>query len=333
MCESCIDRIFSLGPAPCPTCGRTCRKNQFGFQTFEDLQVEREVALRKTIVKKCSRSLNTDFDGDLKAYNDYLDEVETITFNLINGIDEERCWAWINAQESSNRNSVISAARNAERQSEVVRELDEFEKEERKQRMERLKALEQRELDEKEKENRKLVELLEKGKLDANEVQRRRKEGIHRRAQEREEEEEAIEREFNQRAQDRLAEIAAGSAASKKKKSENDAAKSAAAWGPHGFRPEMLLDFRGPLAPLDDGRIFVGETSRPNPSLDADVAMTKLLVKAAVVNASTINSLSRDEVNRMRASGYCWPQALGRDHQQAFMTLEFATPEIQQQLL
>lgn len=41
LCESCLDRIFSLGPAPCPECGQTCRKNQFGIQTFQDLQVEK----------------------------------------------------------------------------------------------------------------------------------------------------------------------------------------------------------------------------------------------------------------------------------------------------
>lgn len=53
MCESCVDRIFSQGPAPCPVagCGRTLRKQRFRKQTFEDIQVEKEVDVRRRIAK------------------------------------------------------------------------------------------------------------------------------------------------------------------------------------------------------------------------------------------------------------------------------------------
>jgi len=73
MCESCVDRIFSHGPAPCPIAGcaryvthmhelylrptltlpicekRTLRKAKFRKQTFEDLKVEREVDIRRRV--------------------------------------------------------------------------------------------------------------------------------------------------------------------------------------------------------------------------------------------------------------------------------------------
>ena len=51
MCESCVDRIFSQGPAPCPVagCARTLRKQRFRKQTFEDLQIEREVDVRRRV--------------------------------------------------------------------------------------------------------------------------------------------------------------------------------------------------------------------------------------------------------------------------------------------
>jgi CDK-activating kinase assembly factor MAT1 len=51
MCESCVDRIFSHGPAPCPIagCARTLRKAKFRTQTFEDLKVEREVDIRRRV--------------------------------------------------------------------------------------------------------------------------------------------------------------------------------------------------------------------------------------------------------------------------------------------
>lgn len=53
MCESCVDRIFSHGPALCPIagCHKTLRKNKFRRQTFEDIKVEREVDVRRRVAK------------------------------------------------------------------------------------------------------------------------------------------------------------------------------------------------------------------------------------------------------------------------------------------
>lgn len=51
-CESCIDRLFTLGPQGCPICGKTLRKMGFTPQTFEDLVVEKEVAVRRRIAKE-----------------------------------------------------------------------------------------------------------------------------------------------------------------------------------------------------------------------------------------------------------------------------------------
>lgn len=52
MCESCVDRIFSSGPAPCPVagCHKTLRKAKFRKQTFEDIEVEREVDIRRRVM-------------------------------------------------------------------------------------------------------------------------------------------------------------------------------------------------------------------------------------------------------------------------------------------
>jgi CDK-activating kinase assembly factor MAT1 len=52
-CESCIDRLFTLGPAPCPICNKILRKLAFTPQTFEDLGVEKEVAIRRRVAKEC----------------------------------------------------------------------------------------------------------------------------------------------------------------------------------------------------------------------------------------------------------------------------------------
>ena len=77
MCESCIDRLFSLGPAACPVCGQIVRKQQFSAQIFEDLQVEEEVHIRQRVARLFHRQPE-DFPT-LRAYNDYLEEFEDIS--------------------------------------------------------------------------------------------------------------------------------------------------------------------------------------------------------------------------------------------------------------
>lgn len=58
MCESCVDRIFSSGPAPCPVagCGRTLRKQRFRKQILKDIRIEREVDIRRRINTVYARS-------------------------------------------------------------------------------------------------------------------------------------------------------------------------------------------------------------------------------------------------------------------------------------
>jgi CDK-activating kinase assembly factor MAT1 len=101
-CESCIDRLFTLGPEPCPQCGRILRKVNFAHQTFEDLRVEKEVAVRrrmaelwvsklKSLVVSASPSScygpnpdhsfnkrREDFGSD-REHDDYLEEVEDLS--------------------------------------------------------------------------------------------------------------------------------------------------------------------------------------------------------------------------------------------------------------
>ena len=89
MCESCVDRIFSSGPSRCPVagCSKTLRKHKFRKQTFDDILVEKEVDIRKRVGEIMNRREN-DFET-LKDFNDYLETVENLTFNLVNGIDVE----------------------------------------------------------------------------------------------------------------------------------------------------------------------------------------------------------------------------------------------------
>ncbi|KAJ9619837.1 TFIIH/NER complex subunit [Taxawa tesnikishii (nom. ined.)] len=110
MCESCVDRIFSHGPNKCPIagCNKQLRKNRFRKQTFEDLQVEREVDIRKEVAAVFNKR-EEDFET-LKDYNDYLNDVEDITFNLVNRIDVAESRRKLDAYREQNFQSIAANA-------------------------------------------------------------------------------------------------------------------------------------------------------------------------------------------------------------------------------
>lgn len=106
ICESCADRIFSHGPAQCPIpgCHKTLRRHRFREQTFSDIAVEREVDIRKRVAKVFNRR-EEEFET-LRNWNDYLNEVEDITFNLINDVDVEETQRRFEAYEQANKQVI-----------------------------------------------------------------------------------------------------------------------------------------------------------------------------------------------------------------------------------
>lgn len=107
MCESCVDRIFAVGPAPCPYrgCGKILRKNKFKSQLFEDLGVEKEVDVRQRVLKTLNKH-ESDF-GSLDEYNNYLEQVETTVFNLVHGVDVEATLEQLQSYEKQNRAKIL----------------------------------------------------------------------------------------------------------------------------------------------------------------------------------------------------------------------------------
>ncbi|KAI9037015.1 TFIIH/NER complex subunit TFB3 [Aspergillus affinis] len=106
MCESCVDRIFSSGPANCPVagCHRTLRKQKFRTQTFEDIQVEREVDIRKEVMQILNRR-EDEFDSK-RAWDDFLEQREEIIANLVNGTDVEKTRKALEQYRTDNRESI-----------------------------------------------------------------------------------------------------------------------------------------------------------------------------------------------------------------------------------
>ncbi|CAD6203434.1 GSCOCG00009760001-RA-CDS [Cotesia congregata] len=85
LCESCVDLLFLKGSGSCPECFIPLRRGNFRIQMFEDSMVEKEVDIRKRILRDYNKR-EEDF-ATTREYNDYLEEIETIIYNLSNDID------------------------------------------------------------------------------------------------------------------------------------------------------------------------------------------------------------------------------------------------------
>jgi len=93
MCTSCIASHFKDGPAQCPYegCYKTLRTRNFRTPRFDDLNVEREVDIRKQVAAVFNKT-EDDFE-DLRAWNDYLNMVEDLTDTVVNGSEKQRAAA------------------------------------------------------------------------------------------------------------------------------------------------------------------------------------------------------------------------------------------------
>lgn len=163
MCESCVDRLFSHGPQPCPIpkCHETLRKNRFRQQTFEDIQVEREVDIRRKVAKVFNRR-EEEFET-LRDWNDYLNDVEDITFNMINRIDEEVTERRFREYEKAHQQEIAENADLAQQESMSYDKLQKAEREVAKQRREAARREEADERREVQANKRDMLKRLENG--------------------------------------------------------------------------------------------------------------------------------------------------------------------------
>jgi CDK-activating kinase assembly factor MAT1 len=88
MCSNCVNRLFNDGPNQCPYagCHKTLRRKGFRSPFFGDLRVEREVDIRRRVAAVFNQ-VEDDFET-LRDYNDYLQMVEDLTFDLVSTTDE-----------------------------------------------------------------------------------------------------------------------------------------------------------------------------------------------------------------------------------------------------
>jgi len=87
ICDNCVEVEFVKGSNNCYQCGRSLRKNNFRIQIYESCEVEKEVDVRRRVMRDFNRR-EEEFPS-LREYNDYLEFVETVIFNLTNGVNVE----------------------------------------------------------------------------------------------------------------------------------------------------------------------------------------------------------------------------------------------------
>lgn len=159
ICESCVDRIFSLGPAQCPypKCNKMLRKNRFKKQVFEDIKIEREIDLRKRIQSIYNKT-EDDFDS-LKDYNSYLEHVESLIYNLSEGVDVEKSQKEVDMYEADHKIEILEIAM---RESQKVADLATYQEAMERLRQEKLKIQRQMEAEDVEFQQQQKAELMEK---------------------------------------------------------------------------------------------------------------------------------------------------------------------------
>ncbi|OTB01290.1 hypothetical protein M426DRAFT_323563 [Hypoxylon sp. CI-4A] len=126
MCTSCVENIFGKGPAQCPypSCAKTLRQRGFHRSFFQDLTVEREVDVRRR-VQAVFNNEPDDFETP-RDYNDYLQQVEDLTFDLVQGGPAERQAAEdkLAAYEQKHREEIEKNRRRGREQESLRRQRD-----------------------------------------------------------------------------------------------------------------------------------------------------------------------------------------------------------------
>ncbi|ODQ63937.1 CDK-activating kinase assembly factor [Nadsonia fulvescens var. elongata DSM 6958] len=170
ICSSCVDRIYSLGPAPCPYvgCGKTLRRNKFKQQLFEDVGVEREVDIRKRVFSIMNQR-EEDFSNK-KDYDDYLEKIETIVFNLTNGVDTEKTETELTAYSTANRAAIMANFQKQKQEDDLQERKRQFDLQKRREMRKLELEAEQEERMEKELERKALINQLATSTEDASTI-------------------------------------------------------------------------------------------------------------------------------------------------------------------
>ncbi|CAL1575119.1 unnamed protein product [Knipowitschia caucasica] len=165
LCENCVEMLFVRGSGSCVQCDTPLRKSNFRVQLFEDPAVDKEVEIRKKVLKIYNKR---DFDfPSLREYNDYLEQVEDIVFNLTNNVDVEDTKLRMEQYQRENRDVIQKNKAKLTREQEELEELLLLEQQGNEQRRLEVLQEEQRQLQTKRKNKQALLDELEQSQLPA----------------------------------------------------------------------------------------------------------------------------------------------------------------------
>lgn len=175
MCTSCVDRLFTSGPAPCPVagCHKTLRKRGFHPAFFADLNIEREVDIRKRVGAIFNRR-EDDFET-LRDWNDYLESIEDLIFKLTEGTPQERkeAEAALKEYKEANQRLIEENERQEKMEEEMSRRAQVAAEERRAKRRADAIRREAEEREDLQRTKAQLIEQLAHGEGDAEEITRK----------------------------------------------------------------------------------------------------------------------------------------------------------------
>ncbi|XP_017078470.1 CDK-activating kinase assembly factor MAT1 [Drosophila eugracilis] len=168
LCESCVDLLFLKGSGACPECMVPLRRNNFRVQLFEDPMVEKEVDIRRRILRDYNKR-EEDF-ASLAEYNDYLEEIENIVYNLCNNIEIIETNKRIEAYKRDNREVIQRNKTRVGRDEYALEEMLELEKVQEEARRKELEELESEHKKKKARDKQALIEELMYSGKDAAQI-------------------------------------------------------------------------------------------------------------------------------------------------------------------
>jgi len=104
LCSSCVETLFARGSGSCPECEVPLRRANFKLQLFEDASIDKEVDVRRRVLRDFCKT-QEDFSS-LREFNDYLEDVEDIIYNLVNNIEVEQTKRKIQAYKDANKDYI-----------------------------------------------------------------------------------------------------------------------------------------------------------------------------------------------------------------------------------
>lgn len=105
-CLSCVERALSRRKHfPCPICETFVKRSTLSTRSLDDVQCEKDTSWRRRICKVYNK-VESDFET-LLEYNNYLETVEDLIYNIVNGEpNAEECKAIVKKFEEENKSDI-----------------------------------------------------------------------------------------------------------------------------------------------------------------------------------------------------------------------------------